>query len=188
MEFMKIGEKSLKITLNEKESKAYGLDENTEIDVDDMKGTFSKLLARAKREIGYKFSGEKVVAEIFNSKSGGCEIFLSYAEERVVEERAKNNRQKSKGACSIFSIDELNGIINISHSLKNRNYVGKSVLYHDNEQSKYYLILDDVSVKDNKYLFLLEYARPMRSNSHDYIKEHCKCICKKGAIRIFSKM
>ena len=63
---MKIGEKSLKITLNEKESKAYGLDENTEIDLDDMKGTFSKLLARAKREIGYKFSGEKVVAEIFN--------------------------------------------------------------------------------------------------------------------------
>ncbi|MBQ7760583.1 MAG: adaptor protein MecA [Clostridia bacterium] len=188
MEFMKIGEKSLKITLNAKESKIYGLDENSDINVDDMKGSFSRLLARAKKEVGYKFSGERVVAEIFNAKNGGCEIFLTYAEEELKEKKQRNNTNRSKSNVSIFSIDELSGVINIAYSLIVKGYAGKSSVYYDKEQSKYYIILDDVSVKDAKYSFMGEYARPLRPNSQGYIKEHCKCLCKRDAIRIFSEL
>ncbi len=188
MEFMKIGDKSLKITLNAKESKIYGLDENAEINVDDVKGSFSKLLARAKREVGYKLSGEKVVAEIFNAKNGGCEIFLTYAEEENKEKKTKNSVSKSKNNTSVFSIDELNGVLIVAHSLKLKGYEGKSSVYYDNEQRRYYLILDEVSLKDTRYSFMGEYARALRSNSQGYIKEHCRCLCKKDAIGRFSNL
>ena len=187
MEFMKIGDKSLKISLNAKESKLYGLDESTEINTDDMKGSFSKLLSRAKKEVGYSFSGERVVAEIFNSKNGGCEIFLTYGEKEV-DGRNKNNVKRSTNGNSIFSINDLNGVISIIRSLLSKGYNGKSSLYYDNDQKNYYLLLDEISTKNPKYYFMGEYARQLRQNSLGYIKEHCRCICKKDAIQIMFKI
>lgn len=188
MEFMKIGDKSLKITLNAKESKMYGLDENTEIDVDDMKGAFTKLLARARREVGYKFSGERVVAEIFNAKNGGCEIFLTYAEDEAKEKKPRYNGTKGRNMVSIFSISELNSIVNVAISLNSIGYDGKSSAYYDRERDRYYLILDEIPTKEPKYLFIGEFAKSIRPNSMGYIKEHCKCICKKDAIKVLSKI
>lgn len=184
MEFMKIGEKSLKISLNAKESKLYGLDENTEISTENMKGAFSKLLIRAKKEVGYSFSGEKVVAEIFNSKNGGCEIFLTY-DEKETEAKSKNNTKRANGSLSIFSLNDIDGVLSVIRGLKIKGYNGKSSLYYDNDQKKYYLFLDEISVKNTRFSFMGEYAQQLRQNSQGYIKEHCRCICKRNAMQTF---
>jgi hypothetical protein len=35
------------------------------------------MLVEAKKEIGFQYAGERIVAEIFDSRDGGCEIFIS---------------------------------------------------------------------------------------------------------------
>ena len=108
MEFMKIGSNSLKITMNAREAKSYDLSDSALLDGEEAKRTFEKLLIRAKKEIGYQYAGQKVVAEIFSSKNGGCEIFLSYAEDTMYKEinpKEIGTKQK-KTVTTIYVIDK----------------------------------------------------------------------------------
>lgn len=187
MEFMKIGDKSLKIVMTTKEAKLYGLDEESELNSDDMKGVFSKLLARAKKEVGYKFSGERVVAEIFSSKKGGCEVFLSYVEQSQMDTLVKDTRKRTKNTI-IFGVNELNGLISLCAELCERGYKGKSSVYYDVEQKGYYLLLEDIYSREIKYSFACEYGKQLKQNGQSYIKEHCRCLSKNNAITLFSTL
>ena len=185
MEFMKIGHDSLKITMSAKEAKMYDLDEDSTLDSEEMKSTFTKLLLRAKKEIGYKYAGERVVAEIFSSKNGGCEIFLSYADEQINE--MKESKYK-KSYISVYMLESFFDTIELIKRMEGSNYKGKSSLYYDEQNERYYIAFEDPEIKDGKYLFINEYARQQKNNSIVYLKEHCKCIKRNTAIDYFSCM
>ena len=185
MEFMKIGHDSLKITLSAKEAKMYDLEEGSTLDSEEMKNTFTKLLLRAKKEIGYRYAGERVVAEIFSSKNGGCEIFLSYADDQAGEQRETKYK---KTLSSVFMSERLEDVILLFKRIKDVGFRGKSSLYLDEINERYYIILEDREIKDGKYLFVHEYARQQKSNSIAYIEEHCKGIKEHKAVEYFSKI
>lgn len=190
MEFMKIGNNSLKITMNAKEAKGYDLIEGATLEGEEVKRTFEKLLLRAKREIGYKYAGQKVVAEIFSSKNGGCEIFLSYAEESMYKDVTPKETTKKppKSITNIFALDCLEDLITVAFGLESANYKGKSSVYYDDVREGYYIILDDVSVKEEKYSFISEFARYIKNSNIAYLKEHCKCLANKNAVKLFATL
>ncbi len=187
MEIMKITDTSIKITLCQKEAMEYELTENLELDNKEMKKAFSKLLLKAKKEVGFNFAGENVVAEIFCAKDGGFEIFVSYlkSEEKMYKEKSDI---KIKAPRQVFLVDNLESLVVIISRLKSISYDGLSALYYDANCKKYYIILEDVSKKDLKYAFLNEYSKFIRSNQTDYLLDHFECICENGAIEKLSPL
>lgn len=188
MEIIKIGSDSLKISLCTKEADEYKLDK---IDNELMKNSFIKLLLKVKESINYKAISEKIVAEIFSAKDGGCEIFVSRVEvsepmykERITEETQKKPRQ----SVSVYSFNEIDKMLMAVNRLQEIRFNGMSSAYYDEEMDRYYILLDDVSPKDIRYAFLNEYAKYIKGSTCYQIKEHCKCICKKDAVRRLSNL
>ena len=190
MEFMKIGNNSLKITLSAKEAKGYELTEGSTLEGEEVKRTFEKLLLRAKREIGYKYAGQRIVAEIFSSINGGCEIFLSYAEDSMYKDITPKDSVKKppKPISSIYAVDKFEDLLNVAYGLNSMEYKGKSSVYYDESSETYYIALDDISVKNEKYYFVSEFARQIKNGQISYLKEHFKCLACKNAIRTFSQL
>lgn len=187
MEIMKISDTVVKITLCKSEAKEYDLNEKTELDTEEMKKAFSKLLLRAKKEVGFNFAGENIVAEIFSSKDGGYEIFVSYhrPEEKMYKERPD---PKAKVQKHMFLLDNIDNLLVIFSRLKNANYSGESALYYDTVGKKYYIMLDPVSKKDLRYAFLNEYGRFLRTSGASYIQENLLVICKENAVEMISPL
>ena len=188
MEILKIGSDSLKISLCTKETFEYNLNE---LDNETVKNSFIKLLIKIRESISFNVTGEKVVAEIFTGKDGGCEIFISRVEvreemykERVLDEAVK----KPRHITAIYSFEELERVLMVAKRLKDINFNGESSLYYDEKREKYYILLEDVSSKDLKYAFLNEYAKNIKSSLCPIIKEHFKCVCKKDLIKKLSSL
>lgn len=191
MEIMKIGHNSIKINLCAKEAREYNLTEESELCTDEMRGVFAKLLSRAKKEVGFEYTSKRVVAEVFSSKDGGCEIFVSQAgveNEMYKDKSAPSEIRRVKTNTGVFSFDSLEKLLSATARLKKMSYSGKSSIYYDEFLEKYYIILEDVSIKDIKYAFLSEYSKQMKSNFNLYLKEHCKCLVKKDAVNCFSRL
>ena len=184
MEILKISETSIKITLCKSEAEKYHLSDSAEIDTKDVKKTFSKLLLVAKNEVGFNFAGENIVAEIFSSKDGGYEIFVSCIEKREETERkSKEQKNRQKQGYMVENIDML---LSIFARLKSISYMGFSAIYYDKTSQKYYIILDDVSKKDIKYAFLFELSRPLKLSWAELLSSRLIPVCKENAINELS--
>ncbi len=187
MEIIKIGNDAMKISLCTKEAEECGFDlDKTQ---EEMKRSFINLLMKAKRVVDFKVASEKLTGEMFSAKDGGCEIFVSCVEvgDAVYKERMSQEMQKKpRQTNSIVCFDSINDVITVSAYLYRQRQLG-GALYFDEEREKYYIILDEVSVKDIKFAFLTEYGTVVKSNMIHYIKEHFKCVCKRNAIEKLSK-
>lgn len=191
MEIMKIGHNSIKINLCAKEASEYNLTEESELCTEEMKKVFAKLLSRAKKEVGFEYASKKVVAEVFSSKDGGCEIFISQVgveNEMYKDKSAPSEIKRIKTNMGVFSFDTLDKLLHAAARLDRMSYNGKSSAYYDEFLEKYYIILEDVSIKDIKYAFLSEYSKQMKNNFNLYLKEHCRCLVKKDAVSCFSSL
>ena len=78
MEFMKITDRSIKISLEAKEAMEYKICEGVSYDEGEIRSAFSKLLDMAKKELGMKLPKGQLLCEVFSSRDGGYEIFVSY--------------------------------------------------------------------------------------------------------------
>lgn len=187
MEIMKITDTSIKITLCPSEAREYDLNEKCELDNVEMKKVFSRLLLKAKKEVGFNFAGENIVAEIFCAKDGGYEIFVSYlkSEEKMYKEKPE---AKIKLPKQVYLVDNLNNLLVILSRLKSLCYDGTSSVYYDEGHKKYYIILEDVSKKDLKYAFLSEFSRFIKSNQIEYLQDNFECICNGDAINRLSPL
>jgi negative regulator of genetic competence, sporulation and motility len=184
MEIMKITDTSIKISLCATEAQEYNLNEECQLDTKEVKKSFARLLSKAKKEVGFKYAGENIVAEIFSSKDGGYEIFVSCLnlEEKMYREKANSEKIQRQAQSVIYSFDELEDLLLVSSRLAKLELGIKSSLYLDESSKKYYLILDGVSKKDAFLGFISEYAMPVKSNHITYIYEYTKCIVKGNAI------
>lgn len=188
MDITRIGNEAMKISLCTREAEELGFsDEQSE---EKMKDSFLKLLLRAKEEIEYAILDKKITGDIFTCKDGGCEIFVSRveAQERVYKDKSiRDAAYKTKQISSVFMFDSIDKLLACVKRLTDVSYDGASPVYYDESKSKYYIILDDVSIKDIKYAFLSEYSRQVKGSMYPYIKEHFKCICKKDGVVALSR-
>ena len=155
MDITRIGNEAMKISLCTTEAQELGFgDKQSE---EKMKESFLKLLLRAKEEIEYAVLDKKITGDIFTGKDGGCEIFVSRveAQERVYKDKATREvAYRAKQVSSIFAFDGLEKLLACAKRLTDVSYEGGSPVYYDESKGKYYIILDDVSIKDIKYAVL----------------------------------
>ena len=183
MEIIKIGSGALKISLCTNEAQEYNI-KDTEKE-DELKKSFIKLLMEARNKVEFEVKGNKIIAEMFSCKDGNCEIFISQVEdnEGVYKEKTPQEISRRQRQQNVYVIDSISEIITVSKRLHSIGYKGSSALYLDETEGKYFIFLDDVSIKELKFSFLSEYAHPVRISQHSIIKEHFRCVFKRNAVR-----
>lgn len=180
MEIVKINEKSIKISLSSDEVKEYDLCEGKELDAEEMKRIFSSLLQKAKNEVGFTYAKENIVAEIFSSKDGGCEIFVSCLLGEVKmykDKREELSSQKIKAQGQIYAFDNIEDLIKVLDALRNIDKSLSTSVYYNNKNGKYFLVLENVLRKSIKHAFILEFAKYVKSPFLQYITEYFSPIC-----------
>lgn len=188
MEIIKIGNDSMKISLCNNEAYEYGIAPYQR--EEDAQRGFARLLVKTKEKLNFKPKEEKIVGEIFCGRDGGCEIFVSRveAQDKVYKEKIPQDVvKKPRPLTSVYSFDDIEKLLIVVRRLNDIKYGGESSVYYNEQKGKYYIILEDVSIKELKYAFLAEYAKSLKSNLSYYIKEHYTSICKKDGIKILSK-
>ncbi|MBO5312749.1 MAG: adaptor protein MecA [Clostridia bacterium] len=189
MDILRIGSDSIKISLDGREAQELHLDRE---DSEDAKSNFVNLMVKVKERVNFKVLGEKLVAEYFSGRDGGYEIFVSRLEvdEDMYKDRGIQQEitKRVKPSLSPFSLESFEKLLDVTNRLKNMGYSGSSSLYYDDMREKYYIILEDVSIKDLKYAFMTEYSKSIKPHTLPYIKEHFRCICKKDAVNTLSAL
>ena len=180
MEILRIGNHSVKVTLDLYEANEYNI-----FDSDNHK--IFELLNMVKEKIDFSYEERKIFTEIYPSKKGGCDIFINcvlteedsfVGAEKCVNQECTKNRKNYY----IFNVDSFEILVSLCYRLNEINYKGKSTIYRDEENERYFITLENASVKDLKYAFLLEYAKQIKFGTFEYVKEHCKCVLKDNAV------
>jgi negative regulator of genetic competence, sporulation and motility len=191
MEILKIGKQAVKVSLNEAEANRYNILNNEALNEEEIREGFSLLLKEIKSKTDFSYNNKKLFTEIFPSKNGGCEIYIScvIAETNKTVYKDKSQEEtKKKPSYAVYELDNLYNLLKVIYRLRETKYNDKSSVYYDNEGGKYLLVLENISYKSIKYSFILEYARYIKCNYISYLNEYFKCIAKNNAVKKFSPL
>lgn len=195
MELIRISDTKLKVMLSEEDMILYDLDTETlDYDNKETRRAFWQILDEAKRKTGFDAASDRVFVEVYPSKKGGCEMFVT----KVGKLDEGSKRTKSLTAMrkkeNIYVFDTFDTTTLMCEKLKEIGYEGKSSVYVDNGKGIYYLIVEERSsdsVLKNSALgefgFLSEHGKKKSGSLMlAYIKEHCICINGTDAVNALS--
>lgn len=205
MELILISDSKLKVMLTADDMKQYEISCDM-IDYDngtpaETRRAFWRILDEAKMKTGFDAAGDRVFVQVYPSKSGGCEMFVtklgifiesSEPSEKIKDEKSeipishqKNTRakkQKEKNKKVTYMFDNLNNLLTSCLRISNTGYTGKSSVYSDIGNGRYYITLDSEALPE--FSGLGEYNAYLCSDAVSmYLREYCSCICSDDAIQ-----
>ncbi len=208
MEFILISDNKIKVMLTEEDLQEFEI-ETEELDYSntETKRMFWDVLSRAKKLTGFDTDGQRVLVQLYPSRQGGCELFvtkigaLCSAEEKCPTQKAPllcekicfdedfGGFAKPKGAHAAFSFDSLKNITAACRRLFEIEYSSASSAYIG-EDGRYYLILRDIDVSGytlDKYSFLFEFGSIESYEVTDaYLAEHAKRLVTRSAVSLLA--
>ena len=216
MELIIISQSKLKIMLSADDMRKYGL--GSDIDYADSKTrrAFRNILDEAKSKTGFDAESEKIFIQLYPSKKGGCEIYITkiddesdcdYAELSIkLSEEKPQNKSATKSAGIIpsaqrkvlkerkkaYSFDKFEHLIAVCRRLAAMGWKGKSSAYND-ENKSFYIILCDKNhceeLRVDPLSFITEYGIAEHYDSLiKYLGEHASCICQNKAVETLGKL
>ena len=211
MEIILISECKLKIALCEEDLKAFEIRAD-ELDYSntETKRMFWDLLTRAKHKTGFDTDGQRVLVQLYPSKDGGCEMFVTKiglldTSESKDEKRSTQGYEKlssqikrskkgnvHKGSCSVFGFDSTEHLLHVCRRLSDMGYIGDSSAYRG-DNGRCYLFLAEVEAAVysplDEFSFIAEYGTRENSDlTRYYVLEHCTPLCEKGAVSTLGKL
>lgn len=197
MELILINENKLKITLSECDMKQYDLDCDT-IDYDntETRKAFWSILDEAKHRTGFDAASQKVFIQLYPSKEGGCEMYVTKLSLNSLPESLEHKQSLALLPLSrrylAFTFDSLDLVISVCRRLCAIDFSGKSECYLM-DGKRYLLIIDEP--EENAYIGLCEHTfieefgkrenlRSLKLRCH----EHGKCICRENAAEILGAL
>ena len=207
MEIIMINESKLKVMLSREDLQSFDITaEDLDYSNTETKRMFWDILNQAKHDTGFDTDGQKVLVQLYPSREGGCEIFVtkigvfcSAAEETsqskpetlsssktAVQTKPQKKALASRNRKGAYSFEKLDYLIGVCRRLHKIGYAGESSAYIcDND--KCYLILSDIEaagfIQLNEFSFISEYGTPENLDMLKlYISEHGKAICERNAV------
>lgn len=197
MELIMISDSKLKIMLTTEDMKNYSLDcERMSYDNTETRRAFWSILDEAKHRTGFDAASERVFVQVYPSRSGGCEMYVTKLglgpndaarKEEGVKLRYKENyirEEDPKTACEetkereIYRFSRLSDIAAACKRLCEVGYSAQSAAY--SAFGAYYLAV----CKTDATELLAEYGESVPTEPFDmYIGEHGNCICAQNATK-----
>ena len=206
MEIIMISDSKIKVMLSADDLKGFDLNtasldySNTET-----KRMFWDILSRAKRSIGFDTDGHRVLVQLYPSRCGGCEMFVTRLSSLCDLEKGEQSdrteiepvinhlppkknlkRERSEGHVGAFAFENIENMISVCRRLANMGYDGESDAYVD-ENKRSYLFLSDLEpcayLPLDEFSFISEYGTAENEEAtRSYVSEHAKEICKSRAV------
>ena len=190
MEYIMINEEKLKVTLDKSDLSDW------EMCIDDLdyanpdaKSIFECILHYAKSEFGFDTSGHRVLLQLFPSKDGGCEIFITKLGELSTSIGGEDNKMNDQRRS--YSFECLSHLLSVCKILNTKGVEAKSSVWRTVD-GRWYLLLSEYKdiVTDEtslitKLSFIEEFGDRESSNTlTHYLGEYASKIAESDAIRI----
>ena len=204
MELILINASKLKIMLTGDEMKKYDLDTDTiDYDTTATRKAFWSILDDARSETGFDAASDRVFIQLYPSKKGGCEMYVTklgdiclptrtskaphgtpHGNVKIIPAERHGGGRERLGA---YAFETLEALLCVCRRLLSLHWDGESRAYRD-YRGKFFLFLSEVyqSVYTplDELSFISEYGtRENAERLRLYISEHATCICNSDAIR-----
>ena len=145
MELILINDKKLKIMLTPEDMKEYEIDpENADYAKTETRRAFWSILDEAKHKTGFDAASERVYIQLYPSREGGCEMYVT-----KVGLLPKGVRSSEKGMLRVageralaYRFSELSHLLRVCRELARIEFSADSAAYSDGEA--YYLYIGGV--------------------------------------------
>lgn len=209
MDLIPINNSKLKIMLDENDMKEYNIGDEADCANSATRLAIRHILDRAKDQIGFNTEGAEIFVQLYTSKSGGCELFVTKSDyPQIKEDKKTKNAKKSTGnkECQalavrgetqlvsgkndfgrmVFSFDTLRELCTACKILLKKAILIQSRAYRIGN-SEFYLVLENTNTSAytrlDKLTFLLEFGNRERADhAITYLNEHASPICETDAI------
>ena len=160
MELIQIGENAIKVMLTREDMEYYDIVFDT-LDYKNAgtRRAIGRILAEAKRKVGFSAESESLYIQAFSDGEGGCELFVRRSEEK---------------RSMLYAFDELEPMLKGCARLRNCGFDGESSAYREVYGGRYFLLLE--GERAEKYIFLSELARVL-PHKGGFLDEHAEKIC-----------
>lgn len=199
MEFDFINESKLKILLNAEDLDEFELSaEELDYSNTETKRMFWDILSRAKKRTGFDTDGHRVLVQLYPSKDGGCEVFVTkiipLCDEKdgcpAFEKPQRKKKSSAKTSYTVFSFKNLRDLSSACRGLMRTGYNGDSLAYID-EKNRWYLLLANLDFSGytpmDEFSFLLEFGSIENTETYkSYLSEHAKQVCESNAVQKLS--
>ena len=214
MEYILINESKLKVMLDVNELEGRCLEASSLDYVDpEAKRLFGDILSHAKDELGFDTSGYRVLLQVYPSKDGGCELFITKlskldqsgsecpdgkkqisTDENKCKEKMKHKKETHERA---FSFERLEYLISVCKRLYESGISASGAIYVNSEGTWFLTLCFDDEVYDRLFdllpicelSFISEYGQSQDPRALSiYLGEHAKLICRDNTIATFSKL
>lgn len=204
MDIIYISDSKLKVTLTPDDMEAYALTcDMIDYDNTETRRVFWDILDEAKHQTGFDAASDKVYIQVYPSKNGGCELYIT----KLFETENERKDTEETVSLEIYGFDQLEALTGACSALRKRVQVNweNSSVFVDLSGKKYYLVLsieqkrDDlgnilkkrgIRKKEPCYLSILnEYGkRYLYTSLKTYLSEYCRCVCSQNAVEVFDKI
>ena len=209
MEIIMISECKLKVMLGEDDLKQFEIKaDQLDYSNTETKRMFWDILNRAKHQTGFDTDGQRVLVQLYPSKQGGCEMFVTkigllysdhIEETSEYDHEAKSNkvyRNKKEithfAVSSAFGFNTMKSTIEVCRRLCDLGYIGESSVYICDNGKKYLFLSDiygDEAETFNEFSFILEYASAEDPKKLGYLmSEHGRLIIEGDAVSMLGKL
>ena len=162
MEWIQIGSDALKVMLTKEDMQQYAIEfdrldyENTETQL-----ALRRILAEAKRTVGFEVAHDKLYIQAFKDKDGGCELFVR---------RAGPSKRHA-----LFRFAAADSLLRACARLQNCGFTGESTA-HLGDDGQWYLSLSSENGKTDGFFYLSELGTSL-PHSDAFLAEHAKPLC-----------
>ena len=209
MELILISRNKLKVMLTAEDMSAYSLScDSIDYDNTQTRRAFWSILDSAKHQTGFDAAGNRVFIQVFPSKGGGCELFVTKLAREVHEEHPlSTNAGEDENRCRVklyargshslslpseeeirelYGFRKLEDMLTACGLLMRSGYDGEGSAYYSGERACYFLSLPE---REEGYPWLCEYGvRYDNPRLLPALDEHCACLCREGAVAALARL
>ena len=187
MELIRISDSKLKIVLSSADMEQYGI----RCDTADYANTETRravwtILDEAKKQTGFDAGGNRVYIQMYPSRGGGCELYVTKREGHT-RECAKETR---RGSLGMYRFSCLGHLLSVCSLLQRGGFSGESSAYA--EGKRYYLVLREMHTGVDaayKHAFIEEYGERLSGSERlSYLEEYATPILPSNAVSVLSSL
>lgn len=189
MEMIVISDSKLKVMLSSEDMSRFRISCDTiNYDNTETRRAFWNILDEAKHRTGFDAARDRIYVQVYPSKSGGCEMYVTKLEGEGNEKHVLSVEQSH---CEAWRFSSLECLLSVCRILSFSGFSAISSAYFDDKL--YYLALDIQGGAEDTYSkvhgCLSEYGRAVDSlYVESYLNEHCTPICKNNAVEVLSAL
>ena len=192
MDHIMISHDKLKLMLSDAELSHYQLNiEELDSESALSRQTFRRLLEDVKHMAGFDAADDKVFIQLYPSRDGGAEIYIT----RLTHREEPQHADAAIRINTVCAFERMADLLAACRHAQRMPPDGSSAWQ---DARRYYLVMEDdiacsdylhAARPDEKRGFIGEYGKIIADpTAIYYIKEHCFCFCEKNAVKILGSM